>query len=750
MQSIGAPPSTFQPAERIGPYRLLQVLGEGGMGVVYEAEETGAVRRRVALKILKDRHASREVIARFEIERQALAVMNHPGVAKVVTAGETESGQPYFAMELVRGLPITQYCDEHRLSVRQRLELFIAVCQAVQHAHQKGLIHRDLKPSNILVTDADGTPQPKIIDFGIAKAVGQPLTEDTLVTLAGHAVGTVAYMSPEQAESSSAADVDTRADIYSLGVLLYELLVGRLPSDPAAVGIHVYLARLMARESDPPTPSTRLASGEIDTARLAKTRRTDATKLRRQLRGDLDWIVMKAMELDRSRRYATANGLATDIQRYLDDEPVVARPPSATYKLRKFVRRNRAGVALGTVALAAVIASAVFTTIGMVRARRAERQAAAEAAISRQVTQFMAGIFRLSGPNQARANEITAREVVDRAAEAITRDPVGDPALQAHLLYNLGRVYTAWGAYPEAERLLADALRLREASAGAADTGVAEIVHQLGVVASSASQYDKADSLLSRGLAIRRAAFGEAHPEVGTSLGSLALLRMRQRRLEDAESLYVRATAIHEAAPEPDRQAISRQLNGRAAVLMAQRRFAEAEPLMRRALAMQVTAYGPEHPDVAATSNNLGALYWMLGRFADALPLYEQSRRIYEKSYPPDHVDVASNLNNLGETYWKLRRYAEAEPLFRRALAIKEQKLPEQHPSIATTLNGLANVLRDGRRYAEAEPLFQRALAIRRSRFGPDDPATLETRRDYAALLRAVGRTDAADALTPP
>ncbi|MBA3891200.1 MAG: serine/threonine protein kinase, partial [Gemmatimonadaceae bacterium] len=387
-----------QRAERIGPYRILQVLGEGGMGIVYEAEETDSVRRRVALKVVRDRHASKEVLARFEVERQALAVMNHPAIAKVFAAGTTPDGQPYFAMELVRGLPFTQYCDEHRLSVRERLELFIAVCHGVQHAHQKGVIHRDIKPSNILVTEADGVPEPRIIDFGIAKALGQQLTDLTLITQFGHAVGTAAYMSPEQAESNG-ADIDTRSDVYSLGVLMYEMLVGELPSDPGTMGLHAYLARLMARETDPPTPSDRIGSTSLDPTIVAKARSTDLPRLQRDLRGDLDWIVMKAMDPDRNRRYVTANALAVDLQRYLSNEPITARPPTAMYRLGKLVRRNRIATIGAALGLVAILAGAAFSTVGMVRARRAEHVAAQEAAAARQVTDFLINIFNISNPN---------------------------------------------------------------------------------------------------------------------------------------------------------------------------------------------------------------------------------------------------------------------------------------------------------------------------------------------------------------
>src|SRR6266436_1907711 len=331
-----------QPGDRIGRYKLLQQIGEGGCGVVYMADQEEPVRRRVALKVIKLGMDTKQVIARFEAERQALAMMDHPHIAKVLDAGTTETGRPYFVMELVRGIKITDYCDQNNLPATQRLELFVPVCKAIQHAHQKGIIHRDIKPSNILVTLHDGVPVPKVIDFGIAKAIDQPLTEKTLFTRFEQFMGTPAYMSPEQAEMSG-LDIDTRSDIYSLGVLLYELLTGKTPFDSAElVKSGVDAMRKTIREQEPVRPSTKVATlqGEERTT-TAKRRSTDSSKLMHQLQGDLDWIVMKCLEKDRTRRYETANGLALDVQRYLDDEPVRARPPSKVYRFRKLVRRNK-------------------------------------------------------------------------------------------------------------------------------------------------------------------------------------------------------------------------------------------------------------------------------------------------------------------------------------------------------------------------------------------------------------------------
>jgi eukaryotic-like serine/threonine-protein kinase len=365
----------------IGPYKLLQQVGEGGMGTVWMAEQTQPVQRKVALKLIKSGMDSRQVIARFEAERQALALMEHPNIARVLDAGTTASGRPYFVMELVKGVPITRYCDEHHLTPRQRLELFVPVCQAVQHAHQKGIIHRDLKPSNVLIAPYDGKPIVKVIDFGVAKATGRRLTEKTLFTDFGTVLGTLEYMSPEQAELNN-QDIDTRSDIYSLGALLYELLTGTTPLDRARLkqGAFADMLRII-REEEPPKPSTRLSESKGSLPSISAQRQTEPAKLTKLVRGELDWIVMKALDKDRNRRYETANGFAMDVQRYLADEPVQACPPSASYRLRKFVRRNKRPVAAGVALATLLVLGIVGTSIGLAWALQAERAAtdAAEA-----------------------------------------------------------------------------------------------------------------------------------------------------------------------------------------------------------------------------------------------------------------------------------------------------------------------------------------------------------------------------------
>ncbi len=742
------PPLSILP-DHIGPYRILQVLGEGGMGIVYEAEETGPVRRRVAIKAMRVGTNSREVVARFETERQALAVMNHPGIAKVLGAGTTPQGQPYFAMELVRGLPITRYCDTHRMSVEARVELFILVCHAVQHAHQKGVSHRDLKPSNILVTEQDGIVQPKIIDFGIAKALGQQMTDVTLVTLSGQAIGTAAYMSPEQVDPAG-VDADTRADIYSLGVMLYELLTGSLPLDPKEIGLHPFLARLATGEINPPTPSTRLRNTDHpQVIAAAQTRQTDPKRLRRTLAGDLDWIVMKAMAPERTRRYETANALAMDLQRHLNDEPVLARSPSTRYRVEKFLRRHRLGVLAASTILAVVLASTVLATVGFVRASRAERAAAEEAAAARAVTTFLVDLFQSTDPRESGRSSQAALELLDRGAAQARSGLGGQPLHQARLLHTLGTVYSALSQYETARELLQEALSIRERELGPADPSLVETLIALGDVARTRGEMNDAERQLQQALEIGTRSFGREHIMVARALASLGALRIGQGRYAEAETLYREVLPLDSRVRAPSDRSIALNIGNLASTLWSQNRLEEADTLYRRALDLQERLQGRDHVDVASTLLNLGAVQYMQRRYEDALVTYERARRVSETVLGTEHFLVASVYNNLGETHWKLGHAAEAEPLFRQALAIKEKVLAPTATSIATTLNGLAGLLRDQGRLTEAEPFCQRALQIRERAYPPTHRDVIETRHDYAALLRLAGRAREAEVMEP-
>jgi eukaryotic-like serine/threonine-protein kinase len=467
----------------IGPYRLLKKLGEGGMGSVWLAEQVAPVKRLVAVKVIAGYFGERER-QRFDLERQSLAIMNHPAIAKVFDAGATEDGQPYLVMEYVPGLRITTYCNEKQLGPRERVELMIKVCEGVRHAHQKAIMHRDLKPSNILVLEVDGKPVPKIIDFGIAKTVRDGRSGDeTIFTVVGGAVGTPGYMSPEQADPG-VGDIDTRTDVYSLGVVLYELLTASLPFDPTQWNtkpLHEVLRQF--HEQDPQSPSTRVSK---DSAEAARNTGVEPQKLVRELRGDLDWITLKALEHDRERRYSSPAELASDRNRYLRDEPIIARPPSVVYRARKFVRRNRVAVAFTAVLMLLIAGFAVSMTIERNRARR-------EAETSKRVADFMANIFTVSDPTESRGNSVTARELLDKASAQIETGLGQDPQVKARLMRIMGGTYRGLGLYKQADRLLKDATEIQTRELGQEHAETLELTTLLGVVEGDLGHYAESE-----------------------------------------------------------------------------------------------------------------------------------------------------------------------------------------------------------------------------------------------------------------
>jgi non-specific serine/threonine protein kinase/serine/threonine-protein kinase len=780
------PPEDASIPSRIGPYKVLELLGQGGMGEVYLAEQSAPVMRQVAVKVSRPGMDTKAVLARFEAERQALAIMAHPSIATVLDAGTTEDGRPYFVMEYVDGVPLTDYCDRQRLRTDERLRLFIELCGAVQHAHQKGVIHRDLKPSNVLVTVPNGQPVPTVIDFGIAKAMGYKLTELTLHTQQGYPIGTPAYMSPEQAEMTG-LDVDTRTDVYTLGVMLYELLVGTVPIDmrdipPTALSIAL-------RETDPPKPSDRFDTLGDYQDRIAELRHTDPGSLRSQVRGDLDWIVMKAMEKDRTRRYETVNGLAQDIRRHLKHEPVLAAAPSAGYRMRKFARRHRLGVVAGAAIAVGLIGGSVLALMGMVRAQRAERVAEAEADAAREAYDFLEGLFQVSDPGEARGNTITAREILDEGAEQIRTELGGQPLTQARFMSSIGTVYRKLGLYEAAAPLLEEALALQDSVLEPDHPDVARSLNELGVLYSQLGRYadaepiyrralaideqvfglddtkvavrlanlsdlcrelgryEEAEALLQRALAIDEKAKGPDHPDVATDLNNLAVLYRELGRYEEAEPLYLRALAIDERELGPDHPALANRLANLAALYRYLERYEEAIPLLERALAIDEKALGPDSPDMAITLNTLAVVYRELERYAEAEALFMRALAIHEGVLGPNHLAVGAGLNNLGVLYHKQGRYEEAEPLLQRALTTVEQALGPEHVNVSLVLANLANVYREQGRHAEAEPLFQRALNIRDTAVGPDHPATAGILDNYASLLHQTGRTELADSL---
>jgi eukaryotic-like serine/threonine-protein kinase len=647
--------------DTIGPYRLLQRVGEGGMGEVWLAEQTRPVHRQVALKIVKAGMDTAQVMARFEAERQALAVMDHPAIARVFDGGATPHGRPYFVMEYVRGEAITAYCNRHRLSTPQRIDLFLQVCDGVQHAHQKGVIHRDLKPSNILVTLQDDHPAPKIIDFGVAKATSQHLTERTLFTELGVLIGTPEYMSPEQAEMTG-LDIDTRTDVYALGVVLYELLTGALPFDGKALREKgPDEIRRVIRETDPPRPSTRITSLGAAASHAAQERQTDPLRLAGQIRGDLDWITMKALEKDRTRRYGSVSDLAADLRRHGENIPVLASPPSTVYRVSKFVRRHRMGVAAAATLIVLLAAFGATMTVQARRIARERDRANREAEAARQVSNFLAGIFKVSDPGEARGNVLTAREILDAGAKNIEQSLATQPEVQARLKATIGNVYTNLGLYSVAEPLLQQAA------------------------------------------VVQQRILGGDHSETLATVNALANLYWYQARYAEAEPLYVSVLERRRRLLGDENSETLQTAYDLGSLYTVQGRWLEAERLVRQTLEIQQRVLGQEHPDTVASMNNLASLYWRQQRYADAEPLYVKALGIRRRLIGASHPDTLTSIHNLATTYDALGRFAEAEPLYVAAIDGKRRVLGEDHPTTILTVARLAAMYLKAKRYPEAE-----------------------------------------------
>jgi serine/threonine protein kinase len=695
---------TEKPGDRIDRYKLLQQLGEGGCGVVYMAEQEEPVRRRVALKVIKLGMDTKSVIARFEAERQALALMDHPNIAKVLDGAATEAGRPFFVMELVRGIKVTDYCDQNNLSTEQRLELFTQVCHAVQHAHQKGIIHRDLKPSNILVTLHDGVPVPKVIDFGIAKATSdQRLTDKTIFTAFEQFIGTPAYMSPEQAEMSG-LDIDTRSDIYSLGVLLYELLTGRTPLDAdELLRSGMSEMRRKIRETEPPRPSTRLSTMHAaDLSTIAKHRQAEAPRLIHLVRGDLDWIVMKCLEKDRARRYETANGLAADIERYLSSEPIAARPPSGFYRLQKMVRRNKATFTAAAAIAVMLIVGVVMSTWQAVRATTEKRRADEQAAIATSITRYLQQMLGSITPSSGKSFDYTVRQLLDDYAADLEKQLPNHPEVEAALQTTLGESYAVLGERDKAQNHLSRALELRRRTFGENHEKYAE-----SLVECAQPNANPPNTLAAREVELRRAlsiyrARGVEGESVIRALRVLAWNLTSQSRDWDAAKWndveLVAKEALMEARKFPGTNftEMASILQNWASSKLALGHYAEAETIVREALAMDLKLR-PDHPERGWRYFVLAAALRKQNKFTEALQADKQFLAIVQKAAPPGHKFIALGLNAvistldcaessraLTELFPSAAELAELESIFHHVLTTtKPGKLDNEDPVLA-------------------------------------------------------------------
>ncbi len=697
----------------IGPYRLLQKLGEGGMGVVWVAEQHQPVKRRVALKVIKPGMDSAAVVHRFEAERQALALMDHPSIAKILDAGTTTEGRPYFVMELVPGVPMTKYCDQVNLSIRERLELFVPVCRAVQHAHQKGIIHRDLKPSNILVCMQDGKPLPKVIDFGVAKALHQRLTEATVYTEIGAIIGTLEYMSPEQAEMSPLG-VDTRTDIYALGVLLYELLTGSTPFDRKRLRNAGYseVVRII-KEEEPARPSTRLTQSKETLTGLAAMRRTEPARLRKELRGELDWITLKCLEKDRTRRYETASDLAEDVEHYLTDRPVRAGPARTSYLVWKFVRRNKALVLGAGSALVLLVAGIIGTTWGLIQAEQARWEESRQRAIA-QRQELEAVAAREAESEQRRLAQDKERQAVTekRIAEAVKTFLLQDLLRQADLMERARTVPR------EAERNQNPTVRelLDRAAAELTPAKIdrrfpgqrevqASILQTVGSTYTGVGASDRALEFHRRAVDAYRAALGDDHPRTAEALYLLAKTLERCNKIAETIPLYEQARAIQIKHFGADASETITTMSDLGSAYRHLGRHAEAIAVLEQMRDLRIQRLGLDNDQTLNTLSMLALAYRDAGRRQDAIPILEQVCDLQRKKKGADHQFTLGAMNNLALSYKDCGRTAEAVALLEQVLAAQKKRYPADHPEVLNALQGLAET-------HEAAGNLERALAL--------------------------------------
>ncbi|MFC1636027.1 tetratricopeptide repeat protein [Planctomycetota bacterium] len=777
-----------RPGGWIGRYKLLSVLGEGGMGIVYLAEQAQPIKRTVALKVIKPGMDSVRVIARFEAERQALALLDHPNIAHVYDAGTTEAGRPYFVMEYVEGLPITEHCDHHKLTIDERLKLFLKVCHAVNHAHQKGIIHRDIKPSNILVSTLDHQAVPKIIDFGVAKALSQPLTGRTLITEQGRLFGTPEYMSPEQANMAE-HDIDTRSDIYSLGILLYVLLTGALPFDAKNLrdGGFDNILRVIC-ETDPKTPSNRLTSMGEEAKTFAENRRTEVQTLAKHLRKELEWIPLKAMRKERTERYRSASELADDIENYLKGEPLVAGPPGTGYKLKKFVQRNRVlAIGIGAI-LAILVAGVAISTIFAIRAKRALDREARAHAEAQAVSDFLRfSVLESLDPYRVGGRQITIRSILDTASKDLQNEFHGTPMAEAEIRRTIGFAYWSLGFYEQHELHYKRAVEICRAQLGNEDPKTLLWVKELGWGYFARSQFEEAEKLFSEAFEGMRRVLGTKDERTLHAMTSLGTVYYMQGRFHEAERLcrksletirFVRGEKLegiycvmlakgyhlqgcYEEAEQFFTKAIDNSYRWRSEkdwyTLKARLEFGElcrdlgrneeAERHLLEVLNDWRDAWGQEHPETLWTKTYLGWLYLSQGRYKEAEELLYTTLKTARQVLGEIHLLNAHTMHGLGTLYLTQGRHDEAGRFLTDASDILCHILGEENWTTLDVMSTLARLYVAWGRYAEAEDLYLKTLEAQRRVLGEKHLHTLRSMNGLAEMYTQQARYQTAESL---
>jgi eukaryotic-like serine/threonine-protein kinase len=725
-----------QPLESIGPYRLIRKIGEGGMGQVWLAEQSEPIHRQVALKLVRSGVFDDALLRRFQSERQSLALMDHPAIAKVFDAGAAPNGQPYFVMEFVPGEPISAYCDHKKLTIDQRLDLFIKVCEGVQHAHQKAIIHRDLKPANILVVEVDGKPSPRLIDFGLAKAVAQlPSAGESLFTGIWGIAGTPGYISPEQA---TGGDIDTRTDVYSLGVVLYEILTGSLPFDAEKFRKQPFdemLRRL--REQDPPLPSTRLATDKQLAGSAAPLRATEPRHLKSLLHGDLDSITMKALERDRARRYGTASELAADIARHLNHEPVLARPTSVGYRARKYVRRHRLAVAI-VAALVVLLAS--FAVLQAVQLRRITH----ERDRANRITDFMTNMFKVSDPGQARGNQVTAHEILDKASSQIQSGLSSDPELQTQMMMVMGQVYANLGLYDRAESLFRNAADTRLRQLGPENDLTLKSQASVGWMLYRRGRYRDAETLLRQVLEIRMRRFGAKNADTLVTMSNLGVVLSQEGHNSEAESLERQVLDTRRRTLGDSNPDTLEAMNHLAYVLLNEGKWPETESLDRQQLDAFRRIQGNDGPQALIAAQNLANVLYREKRYPEAEALQRETLAAKSRVLGPDHPDTINAMNTLVAILNDEGKLDEAQSLAEQVLAARTRLQGSDHPATLMAASNLADIFAERGNYARAEQIFAQTRATQVRVLGLDNPSTAETTESLAGLkLREGDRNEA-------